>query len=83
METEEHFMDHPDVKIFMNQLFPILVKESDRGAVLLASSQIDEQLNNFFDQLVPSKTSNKRKKEILSYPGPFSTLASKLNIAYV
>lgn len=76
-------MDHPAVKKYLRDLFPLLVSESDRGAVLLGMSHIDEQLNLMFAEILPVGISNKRKKEIFSHTGPFGSISSKLDVAYV
>lgn len=80
---DRHFMDHPEVEAYLRGLFPSLTAESDRGAVLLGAAQIDEQLKVLFASLVPSTTSNNRKKEIFSFNGPFGSFSAKLDVAYV
>ena len=50
---------------------------------MLFVSQIDEQLKNLYVALLPESISRKRKKEIFNYSGPFGTLSSKLDIAFV
>lgn len=80
---DRHFMNHPEVVAYLHDLFPIIIAESDRGAVLLGASQIDEQLKLLFDSLVPLSTNRKRKKEIFNFTGPFGSFAAKLDIAYV
>jgi len=80
--SEPHFMDHPEVESYFRELLPALVSESDRGAVLLGASRIDEHLKDFFEALLPASTSAKRKKEILGLNGPFGSFSAKLDIAY-
>lgn len=82
-DTDDHFLSHPELKPYFNDIVPSLISESDRGAVLLGVSYIDEQLNVLFKNLVPSTVSNKRKKEIFNYTGPFGGIASKLDVALV
>ncbi|MEL4204946.1 hypothetical protein P0W48_16540 [Plesiomonas shigelloides] len=81
--TNDNFLSHPELKPYFNDIIPTIISESDRGAVLLSVSYIDEQLNVLFDNLVPSSISNKRKKEIFNYTGPFGGIASKLDVALV
>ncbi|MDE2599423.1 MAG: hypothetical protein KGL40_07345 [Rhodocyclaceae bacterium] len=76
------FMDHPEVDQYLAELLPVIISESDRGAILLGASQIDEQLKKFFEALLPQSTSNNRKKEIFSFTGPFGGLSAKLDVAY-
>lgn len=80
---DRHFVDHPEIRAYFRDLFPSLLAESDRGAVLLGAAQVDEQLKLLFESLLPSDTSNKRKKEIFSFTGPFGGFSSKLDVAYV
>ena len=77
------FMGHPEVTELLNELFPLLVQESDRGAVLLGVSYIDAQLSGLFNAICPDGLSNNRRKEMLGYPGTLSTLSGKLDVAYV
>lgn len=81
-KQDSHFLDGPEVRSYMSDVLPALVSESDRGAVLLGASQIDEVLKGFFDALLPEATSGKRKKEILGLNGPFGSFSAKLDIAY-
>ncbi|TDY04202.1 hypothetical protein [Thiohalophilus thiocyanatoxydans] len=82
-DMNEHFLSHPDLRPYFDEIFPLLLAESDRGAVLLGVSKIDEYLKNFFENLVPESVSGKRRKEIFNYSGAFGTLSSKLDIALV
>lgn len=79
---EPHFLDHPEVETYLRELLPALVAESDRGAVLLGASQIDEQLKEFFAALIPKSTSSRRRSEIFGFNGPFGSLSGKLDVAY-
>lgn len=81
-DEDRHFLDYPELDAVMDMLYPSLLTESDRGAVLIALSVIDEQLNKYYDASIPPNTSNKRKKDIFSRTGPFGSLSSKLDIAY-
>jgi len=81
--TTTKFMDHPDIEIYFDEIFPLIIQESDRGAVLLGVSYIDEKLNLLFKDLLPSGISNKRRKDIFSYTGPFGGISSKLDVALV
>ena len=64
-------------------LSPTIISESDRGAVLLGVSLIDDHLTMLFKKLLPESVSGKRQKEIFSFTGPFGSLALKLDIALV
>jgi len=82
-DANNHFMSHPELRPYFDEIFPLLVAESDRGAVLLGVSKIDEYLKVFFETLVPESVSGKRRKDIFNYSGAFGTLSSKLDIALV
>ncbi|MES2657169.1 MAG: hypothetical protein V4689_01055 [Verrucomicrobiota bacterium] len=75
------FERFPEVKKFLNEELPIILSESDRGALLLCASYIDDALTSFFDALKPVDLSNKKKKELNNGFGPFGSFASKLDIA--
>lgn len=80
---DSHFMAHLDVQPYLQKLLPAIIGESDRGAVLLAASQIDEQLKQLFETILPVNTSKKRKKDIFNLTGPFGSFSAKLDVAYV
>lgn len=83
MSSDNNFLSHPELEPYFQELLPELLAESDRGAILLGVSQIDEHLKIFFECLLPEGTSSKRRKEIFSLTGPFGSLSSKLDIALV
>ncbi len=81
---DRHFMSHPEIATYMRDLFPCIIAESDRGAILLGTAQIDEQLNLLFAHLIPSATKqNYKNREISDSSKPFRDLGTKLRIAYV
>lgn len=79
----DHFLAHPEIKQYFEENFNDLLAESDRGAVLLAAQQIDDQLDKFFKSIAPAQLSNRISNRILNYPGPLSSLAAKTDIAYL
>ena len=81
-EEERHFLDYPELNSVLESLYPSLLNESDRGAILVALSVIDNQLDMLFESIVPDNTPRKRKKNIFNRTGPFGTLSGKLDIAY-
>ncbi|MGB2517622.1 hypothetical protein OLL83_000385 [Shewanella algae] len=83
MSSEESFLSHPELERYFQKLLPELVNESDRGAILLGVSQIDEHLKTLFEHLLPDGISNNRRKEIFNLTGPFGSFSSKLEIALV
>ncbi|ARU28179.1 hypothetical protein [Cellvibrio sp. PSBB006] len=75
--------EHPDSKEFLERTYSLLMKEADRGCVLLGVSLLDEELTKMFKSLIPINTSGKRMKEIFDGKGAFGSLSAKLDIAYV
>lgn len=78
----ESLFQHPDSEKFFIEYYDLLMTEGDRGCILLGVSMLDEQLKIFFEKILPSNTSNKKRKEIFDGRGVFGSLSSKLDIAY-
>jgi hypothetical protein len=74
-------VDHPDVRPVFEMVLQTIVAESDRGAVLVAASVVDEYLGKLFEGVLPSTTPAKVRKQFLKYPSPFSSMAAKADIA--
>lgn len=79
-EEATHFLDSPEVAEIFASVQEFLM-ESDRGAVLISSNQVDLNLRKFFEAIAPSGFGSKRLKGLLDYPGPLSTFASRENAA--
>jgi hypothetical protein len=47
-------LDNPEIKKLFCELAPVLIDESDRGAVLIGTSHVDERLIGLFEALVRS-----------------------------
>ena len=77
MSKENHFLDNPEINSYINKKLHILVNESDRGAVLLGMSQVDNELQKLLTNIAPKNMTNQEKNWIEK-----ASLASKLNIAY-
>jgi hypothetical protein len=80
---DSHFMGHPEVRVLLNALFTNLINESDRGAVLLAASEVDLHLRKLLETVAPSSMSRKRLASLLEYPGALSTFGARCEIAFV
>lgn len=80
---ESHFLDHPEVRKFFQNEMKTLVTESDRGAVLIGHSIIDEQLIKLFETIASKKLSKTNLNRILKYPGPLSTFSARLDVAFL
>lgn len=58
-----------------------LSNESERGAVLIGASKIEEFLELFVSKILPQE-SKKYKNRLLEYPGPLSSFSSKIELLY-
>lgn len=76
-------LEHSDSQEFFDCTYSLLMSEADRGCILLGVSLLDEELSKLFKSLLPTDTSNKRKKEIFDGKGVFGSLSAKLDIAHV
>jgi len=76
------FASDPEVVKVFTDVMHVLMTESDRGAVLVGLSVVDQHLRKLFEHGLPSDmaTSN-AKKRLLDYPGPLSGVAAKADVA--
>jgi len=81
-KNKNHFLDHPEVKRHFESVFPIIIEESDRGAVLIAASQVDLFLEKALKEIAPKNISKKRLKSIFDFSGPLGTFSSRIDMAY-
>lgn len=58
-----------------------LSNESERGAVLIGTSKIEEFLEILVTKILPLE-SKSYKKKLLEYPGPLSSFSSKIELLY-
>ena len=77
MSNVKHFLDNPEIDTYIREKMHILINESDRGAVLLSMSQIDNELKKLLNKIASIDTINKKKKQI-----KHMTISYKLNNAY-
>ena len=69
--------DYPEFNNTFNELFNKLLKESGRGAVLIGTSYVEEHLQKFILNILPSDE-KKYISRLLNYPGPLSSFFSKI-----
>ena len=81
-DNNKHFLDHPAVTHHLNNIFPVIVEESDRGAVLMAASQLDVVLGDALKKIAPKDMSNNQMKPLFNFLGPLGTFSAKINMAY-
>jgi hypothetical protein len=71
-----------EISKLFSQLAPILITESDRGAVLIGTAHVDERLKDLFDSLMPAQIPKAEKKNLLRYSGALGSFGSRIEIAY-
>jgi len=77
------FLEHPEVRSFFENEMLTLINESDRGAVLVAASILDQQMRHLFEAVATSELSKSKLSRILDYPGPLSSFSAKVEIAFL
>ncbi|RWX51541.1 hypothetical protein VU01_11195 [Candidatus Electrothrix marina] len=80
--NKQHFLEHPEVRLHFENIFPLIIEESDRGAILIAASQVDLALEKALKRIAPLDISSGKLKNILDYSGPLGTFSSRISIAY-
>jgi hypothetical protein len=58
-----------------------LTNESDRGAVLIGASKVEEYLETLVLSILP-KTSKSYTSRLLNYPGPISSFSGKIELLF-
>ncbi len=74
--------NHPEIKELYGHLLTKLLDESGRGALLIATSHVDDFLVKLLEEVFPKDISKKQKDTLLKYPGHLSSLSSKIELAY-
>jgi len=82
-DEDPHFLDDPDVSQAFRTMLEEFNHESDRGAVLIAADIVAAHLSIVIRELAPPELTPKRLKEMLSYPGMVSSLASRADLAFM
>jgi hypothetical protein len=82
-DSEPHFLADPSVKEALHRMIDEFSRESDRGAILIASDIVAAFLGQVITDLSPQAFEKKRVKELLSYPGPLSSFSARADIAYM
>jgi hypothetical protein len=75
-------LDHPEVLPVLESVLNTLVGESDRGAVLIGTSVIDEYLAKAFRYSASPLVSKRMLDNLLKYPGPLSSFAATTDVAF-
>lgn len=73
--------DSTEIKKVFNYLFSTLLNESERGAIIIGTTKVEEQLEKYIRKILPSN-GEKYVKKLLVYPGALSSFSSKIELAY-
>jgi len=81
--SEEHeFLKHPDAREIFESSLGSLLAESDRGAVIIGLDLIDAALETLLKSLAPASQSREEAIQLFNYPGPLSSVAGKVSVAF-
>src|SRR5690625_229872 len=75
--------NYSEVKQLFITLLTTLPDESGRGAILIATSHVEDHLTKLIEAVIPETVSRKNKKRLFSYPGNLSSFSSKIELAYI
>lgn len=64
-----------------DHLFDTLLNESDRGAMIIGATKVEDQLSAFIQRILPNQSKGYSKK-LFEYPGLMSSFSAKIEIAY-
>lgn len=74
-------LEYPEVKEIFSHLFDTLLDESERGAIIIGTTKVEEQLEKYIRKILPNDSKTYTKK-LLDYPGVLSSFSSKIELAY-
>lgn len=75
--------EHTEIKKLFGDLLDTLFDESGRGAVLIATTHVDDHLTKLIESILPPDISKNQKDRAFKYPGQLSSFSSKIELAYV
>jgi len=84
MTTAEKIIEKLELDLYPelnSEMIYKLSNKSERGAVLIGTSKIEEYLELFVSKILPND-SKKYQKKLLQYPGPLSSFSSKIELLY-
>lgn len=73
--------EYPDIKEIFSHLFDTLLDESERGAIIIGTTKVEEQLEKYIRKILPNDSKTYTEK-LLDYPGVLSSFSSKIELAY-
>ena len=80
-EPTRSLFDHPEAKSSLKLLIGGLEDESDRGAVLVATSEVDNHMRRLFEHIGRASMDKNDLARLLENAGPLSSLSSRADVA--
>ena len=74
-------LEYPEVKEIAMHFYDTLLLESERGAVIIGTSKVEEQLEKYIRKILPDDSKTYTRK-LLDYPGVLSSFSAKIELAY-
>lgn len=74
-------MEEPSYQKLNFDIMVLLTNESERGAILIGTGKVEENLEKLVLTLLPSKSKGYTSR-LLSYPGALSSFAAKIELCY-
>lgn len=74
--------DYPEIKELFGVLLDRLFTESGRGALLIATTLVDEHLTKLIESILPFESNKQHKEKLFKYPGQLSSFSSRIELAY-
>ena len=75
--------ENEEIKELFSELLDTLLDESGRGAILIATTHVDDHLTKLIEAVLPKDFSKSQKDRIFKYPGQLSSFSAKIELAYV
>ena len=69
--------DLPKMNEFFGALVSGLISESDRGAVLVGATYLDNHLDKLIKDGLPADMKKEERECLMKYPGPVSSFAAR------
>lgn len=81
MSKKIPLFEYPEFNDTFNELFDKLLNETGRGAVLIGTAYVEENLGKFILKILPKKD-KKYVSRLFIYPGPLSSFSAKIELTY-
>ncbi len=63
-------------------MFDNLLYESDRGAIIIGTQIVDEQLTMLIKEILPPDVTKQDAKRLVKYPGPLSSMSARIELCF-